>query len=68
MKKVAAVVSALVLFGLTGCSDTVTRRTTSYQTSSTSPGTVVVPGAVVSDDGTGTTTRTTKRVERYDAD
>ena len=74
MKKLA-VVSALVLFGLTGCSDTVTRRTTTYQetasnvptTTVVTPGTTVVtPGTVLNDDGTTTTTRTTKRVERYE--
>jgi hypothetical protein len=65
MKKLA-VLSALVLFGLTGCADTVTRRTSSYQqTSSNVPAeTVVAPGSVLNDDGTATTTKTTKRVEK----
>jgi hypothetical protein len=78
MKKLAAV-GALVLVGLMGCSDTVTRRTTTYQETASNlpsttvvtpvtPGTTVItPGTVVNDDGTTTTTtKTTKRVERYE--
>jgi len=46
-----------------------TRRTSSHQqTSRNVPAeTVVAPGSVLNDDGTATTTKTTNRVEKYEA-
>lgn len=65
MKTTLVLLGAIALFGLNACSDTVTRRTTTYQqTSSSLPS--IAPGTVL-DDGT-TTSRTTRRVDTIERD
>jgi len=71
MKKLTFATLAVVLglTGLNGCSDKVTRKTTTYQqTSSGLPAGTVAPGAVTEDDGTTTTSKTTRRVEKIETD
>lgn len=68
--KTLALACAIAAVSLSACADKVTRKTTTYnQTSTGAPGAVAAPSTVIDDDGTTTTSsRTTRRVETVEKD